>query len=329
MWFTGLYETLLGSSDTMFSTLSKISLLTIFLSVVAFFLFSAISYRRQINRMQEIGGKKIHFLKLKQFFSNIFNSIFLRNPVQRAIFYFFGKTLRRSMLHRMRLVFYIAISSGFILIIIMISHGFKLENFSEVNKTLLSIPLILSFFLLIGLRSVIDIPIELSANWIFQLTEKQRKKHYFIGLKKGIFFFTLLPLFIFLFILYFFLWGWKSSLLHCIYGLTISILLMEILLINYRKIPFTCYYFPGKTKIQYLLPVYIVSFILFIYLNIFIERTLLEKPSKFLIFYTIFLIVFLVFKIYQNYFFYKKISIVFEEEPEPVMITLSSEEQKN
>ena len=325
MWFTGLYETLLGTSDPVFFTLSKISLLGVILPIIAFFLFSAIGYRRQLHRIQELEGRKIHFFKLKKFFSSIFNSIFLRNSIQRSIFYFFGKTLRRSMIHRMRLISYVAVSIGLILIIIMVAGGFKPKNLSEINKTLLSIPLIISFFLLIGLKSIVDIPVELPANWIFKLTEIENKKHYFIGLRKGIFFFTLFPLFILLFILYSLLWGWKISLLHSLYGLTISTLLMEFLFINYRKIPFTCSYLPGKAKIQYFLFGYIFSFVLYIYTMIFIEKALLKNPSRFLIFFAIVSGIFIAIKIYQNFFFYKKNEIIYEEEPEPVMISLGTE----
>jgi len=272
--------------------------------------------------MQEVKRKPIHLLKLKEFLLSNLNLIFLRNPVQRATFYFFGKTLRRSNLHKMRLVAYMAVSIGLILIIVAY-RGINPENLYVINKTLLSVPLILSIFLLVGLRNIVNIPFELNSNWIFKLTEIKNKKHYFSGFRKGIFSFVLLPLFTMLFILYSILWGWESALFHCLYGLAISILLMELLFMNYRKIPFTCSYLPGKAKIQYLFPIYLFSFICYIYLMSYLEYMLFKEPSNFYIFYGAIFIFFIAIKIYQNYFLHPKSEIIYEEEPEPVLITLT------
>jgi len=322
MWFTGLYETLLGTSDPLFFTLAKISILAIIVLSLSFFVFAEIGYRHQISRMQEVKRKPIHLLKLKEFLLSNLNLIFLRNPVQRATFYFFGKTLRRSNLHKMRLVAYMAVSIGLILIIVAY-RGINPENLYVINKTLLSVPLILSIFLLVGLRNIVNIPFELNSNWIFKLTEIKNKKHYFSGFRKGIFSFVLLPLFTMLFILYSILWGWESALFHCLYGLAISILLMELLFMNYRKIPFTCSYLPGKAKIQYLFPIYLFSFICYIYLMSYLEYMLFKEPSNFYIFYGAIFIFFIAIKIYQNYFLHPKSEIIYEEEPEPVLITLT------
>ena len=148
--------------------------------------------------MQEVKKGTAHFVRLKKFFLNLFNLVFLRNHIQRAVFYFFGKTLVRSMLHKIRVVSYMATSVAVILII-LVSGSSSIQELSDVNKTLLSIPLVLSFFLLIGIRAIVNIPAASEANWVFKLTEGKDKKNYFSGLKKGIFFFMLLPLFVLLF----------------------------------------------------------------------------------------------------------------------------------
>lgn len=321
MWFVGLYETLVGNNDPIFSELSKFALLATVIPAIAFFIAAALGYRRYLKKMHEVKTKSLRLFKIKTLFMDIFNSIFLRNPVQRAVFYFFGKTIRRSTLHKMRLVTYMAVASGGVLILLTTLIG-DYWNFFEINKTLLSIPLVLTFFLLVGIRSIVNIPVSLEANWVFRLTQRQDKKHYFSGLKKGIFFYALIPLFALLFVVHFFLWGGESAFYHCLYGLVLSTLLMEILFQNYSKIPFACAYLPGKAKMHVFWIVYLFSFLVYVFFLSSLEKKLLLAPSRFLIFYGILFGLFLVLRIYQRYFLYKKYDIIYEEKPEPVMVTI-------
>ena len=323
MWFTGLYENLLGNNDPMFSALSIFAVLALIIPPLAFYLTGVLGYRRYIIKMQEVKKRTAHFTRLKKFFLNLFNSIFLRNHIQRAVFYFFEKTLRRSMFHKIGIASYVATSVAIILII-LISGAINIQSLSDVNITLLSIPLVLSFFLLIGTRTVVNIPSANEANWIFKLTEGTDKKDYFSGFKKGIFFFMLLPLFAVLFLLYYFLWGWPLSFYHCLFGMTVSLLLMEVLFINYRKIPFVCSYLPGKAKLHLSWIIYIISFLIYAFLMSFVEYKILNSPLSLFIFYGAILLIIIVLKVLQNYFIYKKLEILYEEKPEPVMVTLVS-----
>ncbi len=322
MWFTGLYETLLGNNDPMFSALSIFAAVALIITPLAFYLTGVLGYRRYIIKMQEAKKRTAHFVRLKNFLLNLFNSIFLRNHIQRAVFYFFGKTLRRSNFHKIGIASYVATSVAVILII-LISGAISIQSLSDVNKTLLSIPLVLSFFLLIGTRTIVNIPSANKANWVFKLTEGTDKKNYFSGLKKGIFFFMLLPLFAVLFLFYFFLWGWPLAFYHCLFGMIVSLLLMEVLFINYRKIPFVCSYLPGKAKLHLSWIIYIISFLIYAFLMSFIEYKILNSPLSLFIFYGVVLLIIVVLKVSQNHFIYKKLEILYEEKPEPAMVTLT------
>ncbi|UCC40580.1 MAG: hypothetical protein JSV96_03800 [Candidatus Aminicenantes bacterium] len=321
MWFVGLYETLLGNRDPLFSALSNYSLLAIITPAIAFFIAAFFGYRRYLKKIHEVRAKSVRLFKIKTTLIGIFDSIFLSNPVQRAVFYFFGRTIRRSIFHKMRLITYMAISSGMVLILLTTLID-DYNNFFLINRTLLSVPLILTFFLLVGMRSIVNIPVSLEANWIFRLTQRRDKRHYFSGLKKGVFFYTLNPLFAVLFVIYLFLWGGETAFLHCLYGLVVSVFLMEVLFQNYHKIPFACSYLPGKAKMHIFWIVYLFSFLTFVLFFSSTERKLLLAPSRFLIFYGIIFSLFLLLRIYQNYFLYKRYEIMYEEKLEPAMVTI-------
>lgn len=222
----------------------------------------------------------------------------------------------------MRLASYLAVAVALILVLLA-SGGTKTAKFPVSSKNILAIPLILSFFLLVGIRTLVNIPSSSEANWIFKMTEVEAKKHYFSGFKKAIFFFALLPLFFMLFVFYLFLWGWQNALLHCLFGLALSTLLLELLFFKYPKIPFACTYLPGKGKIHILWIFYVFAFLGYVSLMALIESSFFQRPSNFYYFYGAVLFILLAIKIVNDYFLYRKLALVYEEEPEPVMVTLS------
>lgn len=321
MWFTDLYESLLGNMNLSFHGTLYYALIGLILMVGIFYLTTGIGYRRYLQRSGTSDGKKAHLNKLKIISNKVLNKTLLRNNIQRAVFYFYRNTLKTSILHRMRLASYIAVGVGIVSFQIVIQGITKKTSLSE-NTALISIPLTLSFFLLLGLREIVNIPNSLNANWIFQLTEKKYLKHYFSGLRKGVVALNILPLFILLFIFYVFFLGWITAAYHCLFGFLITVLVMELFFLRYNKIPFACSYLPGKEKIQLFWIFYLLLFIAYLKITSWIELMLLQAPSNFFIFYSVIIFLLICIRMYKHLFFYRKISIKYQEEVEPVLISL-------
>jgi len=321
MWFTDLYESLLGNMNLSFHGSLYYALIGLILMVGIFYLTTGIGYRRYLQKSGTSDGKKAHLNKLKIISNKAFNKTLLRNNIQRAVFYFYRNTLKTSILHRMQLASFIAVGVGIVSFQIVIQDIIKKGSINE-SKALISIPLTISFFLLLGLRENVNIPISLDANWIFQLTEKKYVKHYFSGLRKGIIVLNVLPLFILLFIFYVFLLGWVSAAYHCLFGFFITVLVMELFFLRYNKIPFACSYLPGKEKIQLFWIFYIFLFVSYLKVTSWIELKLLQAPSNFFIFYAVIILFLICIRVYQHLFFYRKISIKYKEEVEPILISL-------
>jgi hypothetical protein len=323
LWFTGLYEYLLGSRDPFFAALSRLALVSVLASVLAFFAAAAVSYNRHLKRSLEVRRGRLDLGRLKGLLSGAFDFVFLRNPTQRAVFHFFGRTLARSTIHKMRLFNYLSVASALALIMLSTTQLLR-SHMSFSNRTLLAIPLVLSFFLLLGIRTLANVPAALEANWVFQLTERTPRRHYYAGVRKAIFFEALVPLFVLVYAFHCFLWGWKPALQHALYGLAASVVLLELFFLRFPKIPFTCTYVPGKAKVHlYWLP-YVIGFYLYVSLLSSLERFLFAFPRYFINYYVICGVVFAGLRLYENLIFYRRQPFVFEEEPEPVMISLES-----
>ena len=323
LWFTGLYEYLLGSRDPFFATLIRLALVSVLASVLAFFAAAAVSYSRHLKRSLEVRRGRHDLGRLKSLLSRGFNFVFLRNPTQRAVFHFFGQTLARSTIHKMRLFNYLSVSSALALIMLSTTQLLR-SHMSVSNRTLLAIPLVLSFFLLLGIRTLANVPANLEANWVFQLTERTPRRHYYAGVRKVVLFEVLFPLFVLVYAFHYFLWGWKPALQHALFGLAASVVLLEAFFLHFPKIPFTCTYVPGKAKVHvYWLP-YVIGFYLYVSLLSTLERFLFASPRHYVNYFVICAIIFAGLRIYENVSIYRAQPFVFEEEPEPVMISLES-----
>jgi hypothetical protein len=202
------------------------------------------------------------------------------------------------------------------------SRSNPLAYFDGFDMTVLAIPFVLSFFLVLGIRAASSIPIAMEANWIFRISETVDKKHYALGFKKAIIFSAILPLFIMLWLFYLWLWGWMYALLFCLYGMVLSCLLTEVVFINYRKIPFTCSYLPGKGKLHIYWAIYVISLVFYASVASSIAYGLLLNPSHFVYFYATVFLLLVVIRYIQNRFFKQNIDIIYEEELEPVLLTL-------
>ncbi len=323
LWFTGLYETLLGNKDPIFHALASVALLSIPVSLGALYMTVGLSFRRHLKKFTAAIPRKKLFFRLKESVFHIMQKLLLRHPDQRAVFDFYRKTMKSSQIHRTRLIGFLAAGTGIILFYLL-GWRVSLTSLSEVNRISLSIPLIFNLFLILGIRNVVNVPSALEANWIFQLTEKKSLHHYLSGLRKGILFLNILPISILFFVFYALLWDATTASYFLVYILGISILLVEVFFARYHKIPFACSYIPGKEKFHIYLIFYIIGFVLYYFLTTSVATVLLQNPLYLAVFWAGILVSVLGLRLYQNRFFYPRTQIIYEEEIEPVMVTLDS-----
>jgi hypothetical protein len=321
-WFTDLYETALGNPQLPFHGRYMFALIGLAVMGLVFTLTMGFAYGRSLRRID--AGHRMRLRTGRWFLEAAFNSLFLKNLTQRAIFHFYRKTLKSSMFHRMRLATYVACGMALVPFLITM-RAVQKGHLLAINLTLVIIPQVLSFALLLGLRSVMSVPVSLEANWVFRMTERPKILAYFTGVRKAILLMKLGPLFVLVFAVYAVLWDPRTSLYHTLYGLAVSIIVMEILFVRYMKIPFACSYLPGKEKIQiYWLP-YILVFLAYVNIAGRIELQILKTPFYLIYFYGACLISLVGIRAYQIFFLYKRNRIQFEEEPEPLMIGLDYE----
>jgi hypothetical protein len=241
-WFLGLCQSLRGRAGPTLRELSGWALPG--LATVAGLALGAyaVSYHRHFVRIAETADTSASLLgRGPRRVGVLLERLALRTPFQKGCFQFVCKTLLRSETHRLVLT---AVGGlGLVLASQALLDGFenaKSWREAALSPGALSIPFILSFLIIVGLRVVFEIPAELRSNWIFQLMIDPDRQESGRLARRVILILVLPWLVAIAFPAYAYLEGWTVACLHTLLVVTWAVLLTNIVLIRFRKIPFTC-----------------------------------------------------------------------------------------
>ena len=241
-WFLSLCQSLRGRTNPVLIELARLPLPGIAaLAVVALSCY-AIGYHRHFVRIPEIAeATATAATPRRSRLGILLGRQILRTPFQKGCFPFVWKTLIRSEVHR-RVLTGIG-GLGLVLASQALMNAFggsKSLHQAALSPDALSIPFILTFLIIIGLRIVFEIPVELRSNWVFQLMlDPDRQECQSLARKVVL---TLgLPLVLAITLpAYVYLEGLRVAFFHTLLVGIWSVLLTNILLIRFRKVPFTC-----------------------------------------------------------------------------------------
>jgi hypothetical protein len=281
IWFVAVYEILLGSHDAMMWSLAGRALSALVLAASLAILAYTISYRRFMRRSIESNGGVLHRdATIRRVGNFILNRWFLQKSIHRASYHFAAQTIFRSPLHILQIGTYFAV--GLSIAGIGLANQFIAGN---LDRAVLSVALVLSFFLLVGARVIFSIPIDLDSNWLFRLAPIKEARDTHPGARRLLIIAAIVPIYVAAGLFYAWLWGWKVAALHVCFGVTMSMLLMNLLLSRFSKIPFTCSYLPNAARSVFLYPFYYLGFTIFAYAAADVEIWLAREPHRFLYFY--------------------------------------------
>ena len=186
-WFLGLNEVLLGSRDAVFLALARWAEIAVGAAAAVSAIAYGVAYRRHVSRtLESMEGSE----GIRSWFDDCVGSVadrLVRHPCQRATVAFIGKTLARSAKHRIFLAAYAGVGCAFVLQALV---G------SRMRQVWLSVPLVLGFFVLSGMRYIFTIPAELPANWIFRISETEERGRSLEGARSAMIWFGVAPLFV-------------------------------------------------------------------------------------------------------------------------------------
>jgi hypothetical protein len=320
VWFLGLCQHLRGISDPAFSSLARLAIPALPFSVILALGAYALSYRRCFAQSTEI-VTNFGVTHTRRHGYPWLAALFLKTPFERGCFRFALKTLLRSENHTL-------IVGGFTGVGLVLASQtlFEAVRNNEVNRLpspdLLSIPLMVSYFLLLGLRFSFEIPVLLRANWIFRMTVNPGTNEC-VPLARKVMLAFLIPLLVAgCFPSYALRWGWRIGLTHTTTVAVLCLLLIEVLLVRFRKVPFTCSMPSFKSNALVSVLFYFLGFVAFTSWASTAERWALADPLWYFAFIPLLAAVWLFLERYRGEMTYLDRQLIFEERPEAAVEVL-------
>ena len=322
LWFVGWGETLMGRIDSTFWTYRYIIILA-FALPVGLYLLSIPRFFRKHLKNRQIPRDILKPSKVKTFLKKEFDSLILRNSLERGIFYFSLKTLNRCRKQKMQLLTFVVLPAILIFITLTILYlKFEASFFKTINIYLIAVPLILIFFLVWGMRMTITHGVHPPANWIFILKNQNDNHSFLSGVRKAFTFSIILPLMIALFFVYLYLWNLPAAAGHTLYCLACFSLLMNLAFLHYSGLPFIDS--TGKTNGKISGFAFFTGLLVFSYLFSRLGLFLLRNPEYYLLFYLALILVFFLLK-WIDYYFHRKLVFSYNRILDRVMVHLEQD----
>lgn len=243
LWFLGFGMSLLGKAGPGLAALGRLALPALGSAVLLAVCVYSIGYRKHFIRIPESadtvpagGSPRLHWLRK-------INALVMRGSPQQGCSLFIWKTLFRSEPHRLLL-------AGVGGLGLVLASQALLGSFSsgssgavasrQLSSDILSIPLILVFFIVAGLRLAFEIPVDLRANWIFRLLLDSEKQDC-AAIARRLILMTVLPgILLIVLPAYWLLGSWVAGILHTMLVGVWAVLLTDAVLVRFRKMPCTC-----------------------------------------------------------------------------------------
>jgi CubicO group peptidase (beta-lactamase class C family) len=243
-WFFGLFQQLNGPMPPVLDVLARRAWLGLAGAACGALLAYLICYFRTLRKIAEqpdilpaSGG--LHWLPR------------FGNPFTTAIVQFSIRTLLRSRQHRMILSFYLGLAFGLAIFFAKapaIQDQFSaLDPWRQVNAPMLVASIVMMGAAVLRARVVFSMPLDLRANWIFRVTPIRGGLDGLKAVRRSLIVLAVAPGWAISVVLFVWLWPWRPALVHVVMLGLLGAIMADLCLHNFRKIPFTCSYLPGRS----------------------------------------------------------------------------------
>ena len=241
VWFLGLHQALLGDPDRAMQALGHTARAALAIAFGLALSVYLIGYRRHRALLVEAPARQDR----RRRWPAALLEWLVPDPRQQAPLVFIVGTLAGSSQHRMILMGY----GGFGLAVLL-SGIVGMREFVEpagvAAACFVYAHVIVTVFLLIGLRHLFAMPTDLGANWVFRITELQGRRQWMRAVDRLVLISGAVALLAIPFPFEFKMLGWRAVAESALF-VPFALLGYEWAFRSWDKLPFTCSYLPGKT----------------------------------------------------------------------------------
>lgn len=314
-WFLGIFQQLNGSMHQAFVPLARRAWIALGVSVFSAGAALLLSYFRMMPKIVEQpeilpGARGISW------------SPNFGNSLKNAITSFVMRTLFRSRQHRMILSFFSGIGLAIVVGYVTFFDGSGPAK-TGVSIAFLIASILILVFVILGIRVVAAIPISLSANWMIRVTQVRPSSEYQRAVRFSWIALGVAPIWVLVAGLLLTTSPWRPVLGHLVVLVLLGMLLVELCLLTFPKVPFTCSYLPGKANIHIAFWVGIVLLFQFVSTGARFERRMLNHPFSYALMILLLAITLAVLRRRAKARTSEGEELLFEEEYPPDLVSLN------
>ena len=244
--FLALYEQLNGSMHPALEPMARRAWIGLATVVCVAAVTYTLSYWRTLRKIVEepdIGPGSPRFGWLPRF----------GDQAQTAIGQFGVRTMARSKQHRLILGFYLGTGLAFTSLLLKGSPP-ELDNpWRDKSMLLWAASIMMMVLAAVGTRVAFALPLDLRANWMFRVIGTRGGPKTLDASRRALLLLSVAPVWLATAVVCLGLWPGRQGAGHlAVLGL-LGMILADICLLRFRKIPFTCSYLPGKSRVHMVL----------------------------------------------------------------------------
>ncbi|MGC2658647.1 MAG: hypothetical protein WA324_11885 [Bryobacteraceae bacterium] len=281
-WFLGIYQHMIHRSTPATDALARFAVTMLLVSIVVTIAAYTLCYRRHFKKLAEsssdsVGGARVRF---PRGVPGWLAALLFRSPFEHACFSFMWRVLTRSERHLMFFGGYLAVG----LVIIADSFvGRVLPKYTLPPASLLSVPLLIAFFVITGLRFVFDVPAAIDSNWVFRSVTLQPSPPPASVARRFMLLTVIPPLVAVCLISVAPRYGWFPAVLHAAIAAIMAELCIGAVLWQFSKIPFTCVRAPEPRQMMIRLILCLLTVLVLVPILASIEHWAIGSTGHFLV----------------------------------------------
>ena len=245
-WFLGLYEQLNGSMHPALAPLARRAWIGLAVVVCGTAVVYTLSYWQTLRKIVEepdIAPGSRRFRWLPSFGSQ----------PQTAIGQFSVRTMARSKQHRLILGFYLGIGLAITSLMLKGSPGAQTNPWREESMLLWAASSLMVVLAAAGTRAAFALPLDLRANWIFRVIGTRSGSQTLAASRGALLLLAVAPVWIVTAVSCLVVWRSRQNAAHLVVLAILGMTVSDLCLLRFQKIPFTCSYLPGKSRMHMVL----------------------------------------------------------------------------
>ncbi|MGD0302572.1 MAG: hypothetical protein ABSE86_36340 [Bryobacteraceae bacterium] len=244
-WFLALYQQLNGSMHPALGPLARRAWIGLALVVFGAAVVYTLSYWRTLRKIVEEPDIVPGSLRLRWL------PRFGSQP-QTAIGQFTVRTLGRSRQHRLILGFYLGIGLAFTSLLLNGSGAGVNNPWREKSILLWAASVMMIVLAAVGTRVAFALPLDLRANWIFRVIGVPGGLESRAASRRALLLLSVAPVWLATALVCLTLWPGRQNAAHLVVLGLLGLMLADVCLMRFQKVPFTCSYLPGKSRFHML-----------------------------------------------------------------------------